>query len=67
MIEDVEYDIDELPDSYFSKAAVRIFNEIETEKACFLPSSKLVDFIETIEKGFHGEDLTGRLQKVDPH
>ena len=33
VIEDVEDDIDELPDSYFSRATVRLFYEIDNRKA----------------------------------
>ena len=45
MIEDVEDDIDELPDSYFSRATVRLFYEIDNGKASLLPSSKFGDLI----------------------
>ena len=37
MIEDVEYDKDELPDSEFSKASARVFNKIDNGKDGFLP------------------------------
>ena len=67
MIENMEDDIDELPDSDFSKAPPRLFDEIYNCKAGVLPSSKFVDLIETFWEGFHGEDLAGRLQKVDPN
>ena len=35
--EDVEYDIDELPDSYISKSAARVFDKIDHRKAGVLP------------------------------
>ena len=38
MIEDVEYDIDELPDSDFPKASARVSDKIDNGKAGFLPS-----------------------------
>ena len=41
MIEDVEDDIDELPDSYFAKAAARVFDEIGHGKAGVLSLSNL--------------------------
>ena len=37
MIEDVEDDMDELPDSYFTKAAARVVDEINNRKSVFLP------------------------------
>ena len=67
MIEDVEDDIDEPPDSDFSRAIVRLFYEIDNGKAGLLLSSKFVDLIEIIGVGFHGEDLAGQLRKVDPN
>ena len=42
VIEDVEDDIDELPDSYFSKTAARVFDEIGHGKASVLPLSKFL-------------------------
>ena len=65
VIEDVEDDVDELPDSYFSKAASRVFDKIDHGKYGFLPPSKFVDFIETLGEVFHSEDLVGYLRKVD--
>ena len=38
VIEGVEDDVDELPDSDFSKAAARLFDEIDNGKAGFFPS-----------------------------
>ena len=56
VIEDVEDDIDEPPDSDFSRATVRLFYEIDNSKAGLLPSSKFGDLIQIIGVGFHGED-----------
>ena len=67
VIEDVEDDIDELPDSDFSRGTVRLFDEIDNGKAGLLPSSKFGDLIEIIGVGFHGEDLAGQPRKVDPN
>ena len=67
MIEDVGDDIDEPPDSDFSRSTVRLFYEIYNGKAGLLLSSKFVDLIEIIGVGFHGEDLAGQLRKVDPN
>ena len=39
MIEDVEDDVYELPDSYFSTAATRVFDKIDHGKYGVLPSS----------------------------
>ena len=65
MIEYVEDDVDELPDSDFSKAATIIFDRIDNRKDGVIPQSKFVDLIETLEEGFHSEDLAGYLRKVD--
>ena len=67
VIEDVEDDVDDLPDSDFSKSAARVFDKIDNRKYGVLPLSKFVDLIETLGKGFHSEDLEGQLQKVDPN
>ena len=48
VMEDVENDVDELPDSDFSKSAARVFDKIYNRKDGVLPSSKFVDFIETL-------------------
>ena len=37
VIHDIEYDIDELPDSDFSKSAARVFDKIDYGKASVLP------------------------------
>ena len=67
VIEDVEDDVDELPDSDFAKAAARVFDEIDIEIAGVLPSSVFVDLIETLGDGFHSEELAGQLRNVDPN
>ena len=67
MIEDVEDGVDELPYSYFSKAAVRVFDEKYNRNNGAFPLSKFVDFIETLGEGFHSEELAGHLRKVDPN
>ena len=67
VIEDVEDDKDELPDSDFSRSTVRLFYEIDNGKAGLLPSSKFGDLIEIIGVGFHSEDMAGQLRKVDPN
>ena len=51
MIEDVEYNVDVLPDSYFTKAAMRVSDKINNGKADVLPPSKYVDLIETLGGG----------------
>ena len=65
MIEDVEDNIDELPDSYFAKSAAIIFDKIDHGNDGVLPSSKFVDLIEILGEGFDSEELAGHLQKVD--
>ena len=46
---------------------MRLFDKIYHFKDGFFPSSNFVDLIETLEEGFHGEDLTGQLWKVYPN
>ena len=53
VIEYVEDGVDELPDSDFTKATARVFDKIDSWKDGVLPSSKFVNFIETIGEGFH--------------
>ena len=48
MIEDVEDDLDELPESDFSKAAMIIFDKIYHGKYGVLPLSKFIDLVETL-------------------
>ena len=67
MIEDVEDDIDELPNSDSAKAAEIIFDGIDNGKDGVLPYSKFVELIETLGEGFHSEELAGHLRKVDPN
>ena len=52
LIEDVEDDIDELPDSDFAKAAMRVFDEIDHGKTGILPSSNFVGLVETLGEVF---------------
>ena len=67
VIEDVEDDVDELPDSDFDKAAAIVFDKIDHRKDGVLLSSKFVDLIETLGEGFHSEELTSHIWKVDPN
>ena len=65
MIEDVEYDINELSDSDFSKAAARLFDEKYHGKASVFPSSNYVDLIETLGGGGgYTEDMEDQMWKV---
>ena len=57
VMEDMEDDVDELPDSYFSKAAARLFDKIDHGKSGVIPSSKFVDLIKTLWEGLHGDYL----------
>ena len=57
MVEDVEYDLDELPDSDFPKSTARVFNKIYNGKDGVLPSSNFVDLIETLGKVFYSEEM----------
>ena len=59
VIDDLEDDVDELPDSDFSKSAAIIFDEIYHGKDGVLLSSKFVGFIETLGGGFHSKELAG--------
>ena len=63
----MEDDVDELTDSYFSKAAARVFDKIYTRKDDILPLSKSVDFIATLGKSYHSEEMAGHTRKLDPH
>ena len=63
----MEDDVDELPDLDFANAAAIIFDEIDNGKDGVLPSSRFVDLIGTLGKGFHSEYLTGHLWKLDPN
>ena len=58
----MEYGIDELPDSYFSKSSARVDNG----KDGVLPLSNFVVLIETLGEDFHSEELEVHLQKLDP-
>ena len=44
----MEDDVDELPDSDFSKASARVFDKIDNGNYGVLILSKSVDFIETL-------------------
>ena len=59
VIEYVKDDVDEIPDSDFSKASARIFDEIDNGKDGVLPPSKCIDLIKSIGEIFHSEDLVG--------
>ena len=49
----MEDDVDELPDSDFSKTShKRVFDKMDNGKAGILPLSKFVDLIETLGEGF---------------
>ena len=52
---------------HFAKAATIIFDKKYRGKDGVLPSSKFVDLIETLGEGFHNEELSGQLWKVDPN
>ena len=65
MIEDVEGDVDKLPDPYFPKGSTREFDKIDNRKASFLPSSNSFDLVETFGEGFNSEDIEGHLRKSD--
>ena len=67
MVEDVEDDIEELPDSDFAKASAIIFDKIDHGNDGALLSSKFVDLIETLGEDLNSEELAGNLQKVDPN
>ena len=67
MIEDVEDDIYELPNSYFSKSTAIVFDKINNGKAGVLPESRFVDLIETLGYGFRSKDLAVHLIKLDPN
>ena len=64
VIEDMEDEVHELPDSNFSKATERVFDRIDIGKADLITSSKSVDMIEKLEEGFHSEYMAGHLQKI---
>ena len=67
MIKDLEDDVDEFPDSYFCKAAARLFYKIDIGMDVVLSLSNFVDFIGTLEEDFHSEYLAGNMQKLDPN
>ena len=61
----MEDEVDELPDSDFSKDAAIIFDKIDNEKDGVLTLSKFFDLVETLMEGFHSEELADHLQRVD--
>ena len=64
MIEEVEDDVDEIPDSYFPIYDTRLFDIKYNGKNGVLPFSKFFDLIETIGDGFSDEELADHLLKV---
>ena len=58
-IDDVEYEVDELPDSDFAKSPARVFDKIDKGNDGILPSPIFFDFIETL-----GEDLIVRIWRI---
>ena len=66
-MEDVKDDVDEITDSYFPKAAVRVFDKIDNGKDGVILSSNFVGLIETLGEGIHSEELAVHLRKVYPH
>ena len=63
----MEDDIDELPESDYSKATMIVFNKTNHGKSGFLQSSKFVDLIEIFGEGFSSEKLADRLRKLYPN
>ena len=62
MTEDVEDNVDEIPDSEFSYAVAIVFHKIDNGNDGVLPLSKIVDFIETLGEGFNIEELAGHMR-----
>ena len=63
----MEDEVDELPNSDFSKSTAIIFDKIDNKKYGLLPLSKFVDLIGTLCEIFYSEELAGHLRKVDPN
>ena len=63
----VEDDVDEIPDSDFSKASARVFDKIDNGKYGFLIFSNFADLIETLGEGFRSDDLPFYLWKENPN
>ena len=55
LVEDVEDDIYELPDSDFPKAAAIVFDKTDHGKDGVIPSSIVFDLIGTLGEGFYSE------------
>ena len=62
-----EYEVDELPDSHFSKSAMIVLDKKDNGKDGALPLSKFIDVFEKLEEGFHSKELVNNLQKVEPN
>ena len=45
---------------------MRLFDKIDYGKGGVLPFSRFVYLIETLGEGFHSEEMTNNLRKVDP-
>ena len=63
----IDYIIREPPNSYVSKAAARVFDEIDNGKYGVLLLTNVVDLIDKNWYGFHNEEMVGQLRKVDPN
>ena len=66
VIEDVEDDVDEIPDSDFAKSTARVLDEIDNGESDVLPSSNFFYLIERLGGKFHIKELESQLQKLDP-
>ena len=66
MIEDLEDDIYEIFNSYFSKDATRVFHKIDIRKYGFLTLSKFADSTETLGEGFHLSFKSIQIVKLFP-
>ena len=51
MVEDVDDNVDEVPDTYFSKATAILFDKTYNLRYGVLPLSKFVDLVETVGGG----------------
>ena len=60
----IEYELYELLDSDFSKAAARLFDKIDNGKAGVIPLSKFVEFIETHATARMVVELAGHHRKL---
>ena len=55
--EDMEDDLDEIPDSDCVKAVAIAFDKMDNKKVVVLPSSIFVDLVETLGGWVHSEEL----------